>query len=332
MIKKPKAIAILLSFTIFLSMGTTIIAASKDNQSTNKTMSDLVFNGQSIQTLERSGIIYAPLAKIVQSAGEQYKWDGINYTATVTKMDKTVIQVSIGKTVANVNGKEVPISIQKAQGVNVPAPAKAFLFNDDLYVPCDFLSTVLKYPIKFNTEVKTGQLTPQTSTPKYNLRYQPPTGWVAPQIKSSVTLDKKKNMEILDKELGFYNLGGTGAIFNPYGKGNGADPILVGSDAQDSFDVSIRFKYWEGGKTFPEGNKIPYVSRELFKFYLGQEDGLKLFKIMDDGYNGKDVSQYIGKIITLGNRQVTIVEVQDTVRVTIGKAGMKYDSKWNVIK
>ncbi|MBE5394518.1 stalk domain-containing protein [Brevibacillus agri] len=333
MVNKSKVVATLMSLTLFLSTGMPVLATSQGNQSTNKSVSVLVYNGQSIKTLERSGIIYAPLAKIVQDAGDQYQWDAINYTATVTKKDKTVVQVSIGKTVAKVNGKELPLSVQKVKGVNVPAPAKAFLLNEDLYVSCHFLSTVLKYPVQFKAEEQKGQLLPQSSTPvKYDLSYQPPAGWVVPQIKSIATSDKKRNLEILDKALGFYNLGGAGAIFNPYGKGDGADPILVGSDLQDSYDVSIRFKYWEGGKTFPEGNKIPYVTRELFKFYLGQEDGLKLFKIMDDGYNGKDVSQYIGKMLTFGNRQVTIMEVQDSVRVIIGKAGVKYDSKWNVIK
>lgn len=321
-----------MSLTLFLSTGMPVLATSQGNQSTNKSVSVLVYNGQSIKTLERSGIIYAPLAKIVQDAGDQYQWDAINYIATMTKKDKTVVQVSIGKTVAKVNGKEVPFSVQKVQGVNVPAPAKAFLLNEDLYVPYEFLSTVLKYPVQFKAEGDKGQLPPKSSKTMYDLRYQPPAGWAVPQIKSIATSDKKKNLEILDKELGFYNLGGTGAIFNPYGKGDGTDPILVGSDPQDSYDVSIRFKYWEGGKTFPEGNKIPYVGREVFRFYLGQEDGSKLFKIMDDGYNGKDVSQYIGKMLTFGNRQVTIMEVQDSVRIIIGKAGVKYDSKWNVIK
>jgi hypothetical protein len=152
--------------------------------------------------------------------------------------------------------------------------------------------------------------------PNYDLPYKPPAGWVPPKIKSVATDDLDKNYEILKAELGFTN----GSIFNPYGIDayQGVGSIGVGSTDAPYFSRLV-FYYWNGSEKAPEKNKVPYVARELFKFYF-PKDYNKLFKIMDDGYNGKDISNYIGKAFTLDSRQIKIIEHEHSVSIYIGKS------------
>jgi hypothetical protein len=152
--------------------------------------------------------------------------------------------------------------------------------------------------------------------PNYDLPYKPPAGWIPPKIKSVATDDINKNYEILKDELGFTD----GSLYNPYGINAyaGVGAVIVGS-ANDPYFFTLLFNYWNGSEKAPEKNKVPYVARELFKFYF-PNDYAKLFKIMDDGYNNKDISQYIGKVFTLDNRKIKIVDKVTAVSILIGKS------------
>ncbi|CAM5779304.1 stalk domain-containing protein [Brevibacillus borstelensis] len=285
----------------------------------------------------RGGVLYLPIEVIANEMGDKFTYNNKPYTGVVTKKDGTKIHLSVTKSVAIVDGKSIPVSIKKLQNTNVPVQAKPIVVNDKMYVPSDFISDFLKYPFEtskngskesiFVGKKPSGTVVTPTPTPsqpnnggaKLDLPYQPPAGWVPSQIKTVATEDAKKNWQILDAELGFTN----GSLYNPYGKDayEGVGAIIIGgSDLDKNILTRITFNYWKGGKAGDDANRVPYVSRELFKFYLGQEDGLKLFKIMDDGYNGKDISQYIGKVFTLGGRQIKIID-GDAVRVIISLKG-----------
>jgi hypothetical protein len=158
--------------------------------------------------------------------------------------------------------------------------------------------------------------TPTTAPikPNYDLPYKPPVGWVPPKIKSVATDDIDKNYEILKEELGFTH----GSLYNPYGIDayEGVASIIM-TGANNPYLTTIYFKYWHGAKSGDEANQVPYVGRELFKFYL-PNDYMKLFIIIEDS-STKDVSKYINKPFVLDNRQIKIVEKTQGFSILIGK-------------
>lgn len=304
-------------------------------------------NKSDAKPLYRGNILFIPLKEAVEGMGDKFAWQSEPIFALVTQGDME-IYVSAAMSVAKVNNKDVPFVTEVINGVKVPVQVKPFVNNKRLYVPVDFVRDVLGYPVVVqkigNTtyvfvgtlpeKMPTGEEVAPNQTPQqpaqqpeqqpqpaekieYDLPYKPPAGWVPPKIKSVATDDKQKNYEILEKELGFLD----GSAYNPYG---GKQPelakILILGGTENHI-AQIQFSAWYGSKTEADiFNKIPYVSRELFKFYL-PNDYDKLFKIMDDGYNGKDVSKYINKPFKLDGREIKIVENQYSVTVVISKKG-----------
>lgn len=152
---------------------------------------------------------------------------------------------------------------------------------------------------------------------EYDLPYKPPAGWVPPKIKSVATDDYWENSEILEKELGFIK----GFAFNPYGGQQLELAKILITDGTENHIAQVQFLAWYGLKNQEHpSNKIPYVARELFKFYLPNEYN-KLFTIIDDGVNGKDVSKYIDKPFTLDGREILIIDGERSITVVISKKG-----------
>ncbi|MFP3391789.1 hypothetical protein [Brevibacillus sp. SIMBA_040] len=165
---------------------------------------------------------------------------------------------------------------------------------------------------------------------KPDQRYPFPEGWTPNQIMATWTSDKQKNMQILADELEFVNLG-AGAAYSPYGKGPGTTSILVSADATENYDTLITISVWKGSNYLPLDNKIPYIMKELFRFYFPNE-GSKLWQIADDAFNNKNVDKYLNKTLTYDDRQVKMMNVQGNLVIVVGKPGTKYDSEWNVIR
>jgi hypothetical protein len=169
-------------------------------------------------------------------------------------------------------------------------------------------------------DIQMGDTPGPTPVPKQNfdLSYQPPADWVIPRIISESTEDFTKDRAILEKELGLK--GGDG--FNPYGSDaySGGFAILTANPSpQLPYLTRIMFKVWTGLKSGDVDNKIPYVAREIFKFYLPNGYN-KLFEIMDNGYGkGKDISKYVGKDFTIDGRKIKIVDKEHAVAIFIGK-------------
>ena len=156
---------------------------------------------------------------------------------------------------------------------------------------------------------------------EYDLPYKPPVGWVPPKIKSVATDDYDENRKILEEELGLIY----GEAYDPYYNNINNARIIIGKGTSNHI-AQIEFLSWKYGIPEEEhpANKIPYVARELFKFYLPNEYN-KLFKIMDDGFNGKDVSKYVKRPFTLDGREIKIVELERSVTVIISKKGKSVD-------
>lgn len=289
------------------------------------------------QPVTRTDTVFVPIAPVVKGMGDKLAWIDEPNSALVTKKDGTKINIYVGKYSAIVNGKAVPISTKVINTVTVPVPMKPASVSGKLYVPIEFLKEVLGYSVEVQMEGKTeyvivgkapaGGLEPiedtsaSTPTPeptlewKPDLGYLPPAGWKPPQIKSVATDDFQENRKILEDELGFQR----GIWYNPYGKDayEGLGRVRVG--LVDGAIANIDFLAWYGDKGQEHAsNTIPYVTQELFRFYLPKEYN-KLFKIMDDGYNGKDISKYIDKPFMLDGRKITITENQKSVTVKISK-------------
>lgn len=302
-------------------------------------------NKSDVKPIHRGNFLFLPLKEVVEGMGDKFAWQSEPIFALVTQGDKK-IYVSSAMSVAKVNNKDVPFATEEKNGVKVPVQVKPFVDSKKLYVPVDFVKDVLGYPVVVKkigntTYVFVGTLpekmptgeevvpSPQPQKPEqqpqpqpgekieYDLPYKVPAGWVPPKIKSVATDDVRKDSEILEKELGFLN----GTAYNPYGGQQRGLAVILITSGTKNHSAQINFSAWYGSKTeVDDFNKIPYVARELFKFYLPNEYN-KLFKIMDDGYNGKNVSKYINKPFTLDEREIMIIELEDSVTVVISKKG-----------
>lgn len=294
------------------------------------------------------GILYVPIATPVWEMGgkmeQGYSVEDIrNWDRSLSRFrlaNEQVIESRAGDSVVKVSGQYKPVlTQQKTAADGHPVSAPVLKINEGLYVPYDFYRNILKYPVEVRKEegkqiIFVGKI--PTAKPVYDLPYKPPYGWMPPKIKSKATNDMNANLKILQNELYFYQ-----GFFIPYGNPSGkrieSYAIRVNSGYKPAVQASIFFSHWRGSAENPESEKIPYVARELFKFFLPSK-GQALFQIMDNGYNGKDVDQYVDKVFTLDNRSILIKEYPRTlqsaggVEVFIGKQGMPFDKNLNTVK
>lgn len=303
------------------------------------TKSYFYVNGNAIDAKEgepvtRGGVLYVPIEPIVTGMGDTFKYISKPTAALITKKDGTVIQLNVTKSTAVVNGQLVPVSSTTLQNTKVPVQAKPVVVSNKIYVPFDFVKNVLGYesgtfkqgdkdvvyvgkkPSNVDTTTPTPTPTPDQPSGggKLDLPYKTPAGWTPPQIKSEATEDLNKNYQILEYELGLIK----GSYFNAYGGTRIDNPAFMITGGYDGYFTNIVFYGWYGSKTTDHVlNKTPYMAREVFHFYL-PESYNTLFKIMDDGYNGKDISNYINEPFTLDGRPIKIVEVDKGVYVLIG--------------
>jgi hypothetical protein len=131
------------------------------------------------------------------------------------------------------------------------------------------------------------------------------TGDYAKDIKSDAALFESK---------GWYGDAGDiifNAAYSPVGKlndrGGWSEAFYIHRDSSKDFYFEMNIEYTDakninGGKT-PDGktipNSIPMAIREAFIFYLGDNDGEELFRVLFNGFNkNADVSQIENKPLT----------------------------------
>lgn len=334
--KIKKLVAWSLSAVILLSVNVHDATAA-EHSSITQNKATVIVDGKTTEgvvAFNGNGILSVQLAPIVKAMGDSIKWDATTQTAIVTQNNKTIIKVMANKSIAKVNDKDVILVTKMINNVIVPTSAKAVIVNGSMFLPFEALKNVFGYNVQVEdkgSEKSTSSKSTIKSVVKEDSRYPfPGDGWTPPQINSTWSSDKQKNMQVLEDELGFVNKG-SGAIFSPYGKKVGSAAILLSAEDNERYDTAITFKYWHGSKHTPLGHEIPYISREIFEFYLPQKGGV-LWGIIDDGYNKKDISKYINKKFTLEDREIKIMETANAVVVIIGKPGIKYDDDWKIIK
>ncbi|WP_179136315.1 S-layer homology domain-containing protein [Paenibacillus sp. 32352] len=308
---------------------------------------DLYVNGNPIDAKQgepmiRGGILYVPLEPVVVGMGDSFTWEKKPYAANVKTDSGDTITITVANSIAFVDGKQVPISTLNLENTKVSLQASPVIMNNKMFVPYDFLENVLGYPVEAKKDgskdvvyvgkgtIATPIPTPTPSNPsgsvKEDPRYPFPDGWTPPQITSTWTSDKQKNMEILENELGFKNLG-AGARYSPYGKGPGTTAILVSADDSEQYDTMITISVWTGSKYTPLDYKIPYIAKELFGFYFPQKSG-EFWEIVDNLFNDKVLDQYIGKKVVIEDREVKFMDVNDQLVIIVGKPGIRYDDNW----
>ncbi|MFI8715164.1 stalk domain-containing protein [Brevibacillus brevis] len=336
MIKKSKVVATLLSTAIALSASIPAVTAAEKNSSTQveKTYS-IVVNGKSMEVgsaSEENGILSVQLAPIIKAMGDYVRYDVDTKTAIITQKDHTVVKITVGRSVAKVNNKDVLFSTKRVGNVIVPSSSKAIIVDGKLYVPVDALKNVFGYSIQ-EKEMDLEKIVLVQKSIVENGKLDPypfPAGWIPPKVTAKWSSDKQANMKVLEKELEFANLG-AGAAYSPYGRGPGTTSILLSASATENYDTLITISVWKGSNYLPLDNKIPYIAKELFRFYFPKE-GSKLWQITDDAFNNKNIDKYLNKTLTYDDRQVKMMNVQGNLVIVVGKPGIKYDKDWNVIR
>ncbi|KIL38679.1 hypothetical protein SD70_24830 [Gordoniibacillus kamchatkensis] len=273
---------------------------------------------------------YVPIQTVVEGMGDKFEWNDTNKSGIIRLKDGRKISITVNSSFSNEFGQKIP---------------NAKIINEKLYVSVYFVGEILKYPMvqekKENREyvfigqppvvMPPGILPTVKPTPcptpsmmatmvlgEQDLRYKVADDWKPPLIQSTATWDPAKDHETLKKELGL----GEGWYFSPYcGKENTAALSVTGGGIYST----IVFYGWYGIENqVNPSNKVPYIARELFKFYTS-DNYETLFKIMDDGYGpqGKDISQYENKVFKLGDQEIEIMTTPTTVQVYISRPGQK---------
>lgn len=149
---------------------------------------------------------------------------------------------------------------------------------------------------------------------KLDLPYKVSTSWIPPHIKSVATDSYNTNKTILEEELGLLR----GVYYNPYGGSQIEFSEMMVNAGGEAYIAHITIYNWFGSQTASHDlNKIPYISRELFRFYL-PEEYQKLYTIMDDYFNHKDVSTYLNKPFELDGREIKLVKSPYSISIFIG--------------
>lgn len=266
---------------------------------------------------------YIPIAAIAKRMGDQVSFDKKDLTLVVKQKNRKVIEFQAGRNYAMINGKAEYLVWKTEKGVKYPTSHIAQLKNNVFYVPAAFVRDVMKYPLVVKNVngkrvVYVGQLpketkkptkpTKPTTDPDEKAKQEFLSSWTPPKIKSKMTNDPVKNMEILERELGLYVLGrdvrGCAAKFNPFSQSDGPWSFGVSEcTGIDGVDLEIVIKVWGGDRWNPEFYKTPYILEQVFKFY-------ELPQVYDILYRGiekdENVDDKVGKWLTFGKRKVLI--------------------------
>ncbi len=335
MINKSKIATVFLSAAIILSASvTTATAAGYSSVSQTEKAYSVVTNGKlldDVSAFEEDGIISVQLAPVVKAMGENIEWYNGTQTAIITKKDQNIVKVAANKSVATVNGRDVILSTKKIDNVIVPSSARATSAAGKLFVPVEAFKNAFGYSVQVKNrgtekiimihESKDKNKDEEATKPvleggKLDLRY-PVSNWTPPLIRSTATDDFLENCSILEKELGLTN----GSFFIPHG-GNQIElaKIQIGNGNRKTDIAQISFTTWYGSKTSVNvNNRIPYVGREIFKFYL-PNDYQKLFEIVDQGLTGNlQTSKFLDKVFTFDGRKVTIKKLGNGISIFISK-------------
>lgn len=265
---------------------------------------------------------YIPIAAIAKRMGDQVSFDKEDLTLVVKQKNGKVIEFQAGRNYAMIDGKAEYLVWKTEKGVKYPTSHIAQLKNNVFYVPAAFVRDVMKYPLVVKNVngkrvVYVGQLpketpkptkpTKPTTDPDEKAKQEFLSSWTPPKIQSKMTNNPKKNMKILDEELGLYRRSGDdscAASFNPFSKSDFVWSFYVSEcTGIDGVDLEIVIKSWRGNRWNPEFYKTPYILEQVFKFY----ELPQVYDILYRGIEkGENVDDKVDKWLTFGKRKVLI--------------------------
>lgn len=276
---KQKAFLSMLLFLIFLFSNAALTYAETTNEDKFPPM-NLYVGGKLVPLKKELAQIardHVPLQPVVEGMGDRFELKRYPPEAIIKKANGTEIKIVLGEEWATVNGKKVPLPIDK----NIPPSEvhnyKHSLINDVFYVPLSYLTEVLKYPVnkektEFEYFVSVGKI---TSTP------------MSSQVLTlgSASNDLKANTAWLVNNLGFKQISETAVLYNPTGDTiNGAD-ITLWPDEQGQFEEIILFHRWDQ-------NSLE-KSKQLLSFYF-PTGYTELMNMISKSWGGKN-EQFLRK-------------------------------------
>lgn len=255
-----------------------------------------------------------PIRIISENMGYKVEWN--EKTREVTIEDgQTKATLTIGKSTATINGKSIPIDLQGDKIVDT----KAQIVKGRTYVPIRFVAEAFGAEIEYEKKDNTHYI--NIIRKKEDIKETP--------SKIEGNVDKMTTQEGFKKVIEYFgesqNKKDNQPSFNPNNgpdadsgfmwisdeKANGGRNevmiVLTAWYKPEHYDIYVR------GGSLAAYQSIPATVKEVLRFYLPNGGADELFKIIDDGYNGR-----------LGNKKVIGVDLRDelgadrSVRITQG--------------
>lgn len=250
-----------------------------------------------------------PINLVSSYLGYNVTWEQKSQKVGISKKG-TTIELTVGSNKAIVNKKTVVMD------------TTAKVYNNRTYVPLRFVAENMGVKVEY--KVVQGKQSVYLTLPSGE-EVKIPEVQVGTLVGTAGD-NHEENLENIRNFFGTDLHSSTGdPSWNPVGGNLNSSFIHVETPAShEDFEVRIVITAWYTGVEGDFYKQIPPKAKALFDFYLPNGSS-KLYKIVDDGYNGRlgsTVSNYLNKDIqnTIGSdgRVVKMFDYQNGLRIEIG--------------
>jgi len=273
-----------------------------------------------------------PIRIISENMGYDVDWSKDTWGKGERKVwisnNTTRIELEIGKSTAIVNGKVVPID--RSEKTGKPVDTKAELVGSRTYVPIRFITEAMGGKVGYDRKDGNHYIT--ITTGKDTEPVEPTEPTTPSEIKGNVDeMTTWEGFEAVKEYFGKYQNGNGMPIFQAIaGSSDGAFFWISDEFVEDPYEVMIVIHSWyvpSARKEYESMGSLELYQlinpavKEVLRFYLPNGGADELYKIIDDGYNGRlgdrpvigvDISNEIG-----ADRPVKIIQGGGT-RIHIG--------------